>query len=249
VELYDLQMGNFPAISATLDVFDAAGGFVSGLTASQITVLEDEQPRPLDSLQELQPGAQFVIAFNPGPVFATRDAQGVSRSDKLLAAIHDWAAARPARWPDDVSLVTTDGLASLHMTESRVFLNALAAYQPQPRAITPSLGALSQALDIAAQPAAQSGAKRAILFVTPLPDSEKVATLQSLTARAAQLGIRVYVWMVAPPDYFFTSGAAALEELASQTGGQAFAFSGEESLPDLETYLAPLRHMPASAPS
>lgn len=242
VELYDLQTGSFPTMTATLDVFDAAGGFVTGLNAGQISVLEDEQSRPLDSLQELQPGAGFVIAFNPGPVFANRDANGVSRCDKLLAALHDWALARPALLSDDVSLVTTDGLTSLHMMESRVFLNTLVAYQPQPRTITPSLGVLSQALDIVAGPAAQSGAKRAILFVTPLPDSDMLATLQSLTARAVQLGIHVYVWMVAPKDFFFTSGATALKDLAIQTGGLAFAFSGVENLPDLETYLAPLRH-------
>ncbi|MBA4380321.1 MAG: hypothetical protein C0393_06555, partial [Anaerolinea sp.] len=121
-------------------------------------------------------------------------------------------------------------------------LNVLAAYQPDSRAITPSLNTLSRALDIAAEPTAQSGMKRAVLFISPLPEREAIPTLQSLAARAAQLKIRVYVWMVAPKDYFSTSGAIALKDLAAQTGGQAFPFSGAEALPDLETYLIPLRH-------
>jgi len=241
-DLYDLQTSAFPAMTATLDVFDAAGGFVSGLTKEGITILEDNQPRPLDSLQELQPGAQFVIAFNPGPVFANRDANGVSRCDKLLAALRDWAAARPGDASDDLSLVTTDGLVSSHMAAASDFLSILSAYQPQPRSITPSLGTLSQALDIAAEPAAQTGMKKAVLFITPLPESDTISSLQSLTARAIQLEIHVYVWMVAPKDYFFTSGATVLKDLAIQTSGQAFPYSGEESLPDLETYLSPLRH-------
>ena len=241
VDLYDLQTEAFPAMTATLDMFDAAGGFVSGLTSEKISVLEDDQPRPIGSLQERQPGAQFVVAFNPGPVFATRDVNAVSRSDKIIQTLREWAAARPGDASDDLSLVTTDGLVSLHLAAGD-FLDALAAYQPEARSIIPSLNTLSQALDIAAEPATQSGMKRAVLFITPLPDQTALSTLQSLTARAVQLKIRVYVWMVAPKDYFFTSGATALKDLAIQTGGQAFAYSGEEDLPDLETYLNPLRH-------
>ncbi len=242
VDLYALQTDSFPAMTAALDVFDASGGFVSGLSAENITVLEDDQPRPLDSLQELQPGVQFVLAINPGPIFAIRDSNAFSRYDKIATPLRDWAAARPTQAADDLSLVTTDGLVSLHMKSSGDFLNALAAYHPDSRAITPSLNTLSRALDIAAEPTAQSGMKRAVLFITPLPEREVIPTLQSLAARAAQLKIRVYVWMVAPKDYFSTSGAIALKDLAAQTGGQAFPFSGEEALPDLETYLIPLRH-------
>ncbi|MDO9348076.1 MAG: FHA domain-containing protein [Anaerolineales bacterium] len=242
VDLYALQTDSFPSMTAALDVFDASGGFVSGLSAENITVLEDDQPRPLDSLQELQPGVQFVLAINPGPIFAIRDSNAVSRYDKIATPLRDWAAARPTQAADDLSLVTTDGLVSLHMKSSGDFLNALAAYHPDSRAITPSLNTLSRALDIAAEPTAQSGMKRAVLFITPLPEREVIPTLQSLAARAAQLKIRVYVWMVAPKDYFSTSGAIALKDLAAQTGGQAFPFSGEEALPDLETYLIPLRH-------
>ncbi|MFH1906255.1 MAG: FHA domain-containing protein [Chloroflexota bacterium] len=242
VDLYDLQAGSFPAMTAALDVFDANGGFVSGLSAENITVLEDDQPRPLDSLQELQPGVQFVLAINPGPIFAIRDSNAVSRYDKIATPLRDWAAARPAQAGDDLSLVTTDGLVSLHMKSASNFLNALAVYHPDSRAITPSLNTLSRALDIAAEPTAQSGMKRAVLFITPLPEREVIPTLQSLAARAAQLKIRVYVWMVAPKDYFSTSGAIALKDLAAQTGGQAFLFSGEEALPELETYLIHLRH-------
>jgi hypothetical protein len=241
VDLYDLQTEAFPAMTATLDMFDAAGGFVSGLTSEKISVLEDDQPRPIGSLQERQPGAQFVVAFNPGPVFATRDVNAVSRSDKIIQTLREWAAARPGDASDDLSLVTTDGLVSLHLAAGD-FLDALAAYQPEARSIIPSLNTLSRALDIAAEPATQSGMKRAVLFITPLPDQTALSTLQSLTARAVQLKIRVYVWMVAPKDYFFTNGATALKDLAIQTGGQDFAYSGEEDLPDLETYLNPLRH-------
>ena len=46
LSLYALQTGNFPAISAGLDVFDSAGNVVTGLKPGAITLLEDNKPRP-----------------------------------------------------------------------------------------------------------------------------------------------------------------------------------------------------------
>jgi hypothetical protein len=43
--------------------------------------------------------------------------------------------------------------------------------------------------------------------------------------------------------YFGTPSATAFKALALQTGGDYFAFSGKEVLPDPETYFSPLRHL------
>jgi hypothetical protein len=52
----------------------------------------------------------------------------------------------------------------------------------------------------------------------------------------------VDVWIVASQAFSSTSGATALKDLAIQTGGQYSYFSGTETLPSPDTYLAPLRH-------
>src|SRR5450830_1247204 len=70
LSLYTLQTASFPSMTAGLDVFDAAGNFVTGLTPAAVTLLEDNQPLPLSSLEELQPGTEFVLALDPGPVFS-----------------------------------------------------------------------------------------------------------------------------------------------------------------------------------
>jgi hypothetical protein len=67
VSLFALQTSSFPSITAALDVFDAAGSFVTGLTPGAVTLLEDNQSRPLASLKELQPGTEFALAIDPGP--------------------------------------------------------------------------------------------------------------------------------------------------------------------------------------
>src|SRR5450759_5301117 len=72
LSVYGLQTDSFPAITAGLDVFDASGNFVSGLTRTDVSLLEDAQSRPVTSLKELQPGTEFALALDPGPFFAYR---------------------------------------------------------------------------------------------------------------------------------------------------------------------------------
>jgi ribosomal protein S12 methylthiotransferase accessory factor YcaO len=79
--------------------------------------------------------------------------------------------------------------------------------------------------------------KRALLVVTPAPDDANLSSLQSLIERARQTGTKIFIWLVDSPFNFTTGGAKALQDLATQTGGQFFTFSGIESIPDPEQYL------------
>jgi hypothetical protein len=241
VRLYGLQAASFPVLSAGMDAYDAAGNFVSGLQPADVTLLEDNQPRLLDKLEELQPGAQFVVALNTGPAFGRRDANAVTRLDTIRKSLTEWAASRTADNADDLSLVAVGAADSAHITTTG-FLDALTAYQPEARSLVPSFDTLSRALDLAAASDPQSGKKSAVLFASSLPEPDGFAVLQSLTARAVQLKVRVFVWIVADEDQFTIAGATALKDTAIQTGGQATTFSGSEPLPSPETYLAPLRH-------
>ena len=81
-----------------------------------------------------------------------------------------------------------------------------------------------------------------VLYVTSLPAAQDIPALQNLTQRAVDQHIRVNIWMVSSRDFFTTSAATALNDLAIQTGGQVVQFSGEEPLPSPEMYLAGLRH-------
>ncbi len=250
LNLFALQTDSFPALKVSLDVFDAGGGFVAGLSADQITLAEDNQPRAIDRLEELQPGTQFALALDPGPAFAFRDAGAVTRYQKITRTLLDWAAAPASSAGDDLSLVatgTTNGSAgttngSTHLDSPGAFAEALAAYQPNLQTIPSTPDTLARALDVASEPAPQPGMKRVVLYVTSVPSADVIPALENLTQRAVDQQVRVNVWIVASTDFFKSSGATALKDLAIQTGGQYVLFSGEEPLPSLDAYLAPLRH-------
>ncbi|MGD0877705.1 MAG: FHA domain-containing protein [Anaerolineales bacterium] len=241
LSLYGLQTSNFPAISAGLDVFDSAGNDVTGLKPNSVTLLEDNKPRPLTLLQEVKVGVEFALALDPGPTFAFRDANAVTRYDKIVQILKSWIASHSDSLGDDLSLVPTYGTLSAHMTSTAAFLDALAAYLPNLNSITPSLNTLSSALDTVSELTSTAGMKKTVLYVTSPTAVDAIPTLQNLTERAVGLQVRVNVWIVASTDFFSSSGATALKDLAIQTGGQYVLFSGVEPLPGLETYFAPLR--------
>jgi hypothetical protein len=239
--LYNLQTASFPAISAGMDVYDAAGSFVTGLQAGDITIIEDNQPRAISKLEELQPGTQFAVALNTGAIFGWRDEYAVTRLDTIRSALMAWAMSLPSDKGDDLNLVAVGATETAHVNVVD-FLTAITAYTPDAKTLLPTLDTFSRAIDLAAASDPASGRKRAVLFITAILEPETFSTLQSLTARAQQSGVRVYVWIVANQEQFGIAGATALKDVAIQTGGQYMLFSGVEALPSPETYLAPMRH-------
>jgi hypothetical protein len=242
LSLYDLQIDSYPAMTIGLDVFDSAGNFVTGLSTEAVTLLEDTQVRQLDQLEELQPGVEFALALDPGPYFAYRDASAVTRYDKVVQVIKDWAESHSDSLGDDLSLLVNAGTPVTHLSRTMAFSEALAAYQPNLLSLTSSPDTLARALDVVSDPNSQAGRKPLVLYITSLPEAGDIPILQNLTQRAVSGDIRVHVWIVVSKDFFSTSGATVLKDLAILTGGQYVLFSGEEPLPSPEMYLAPLRH-------
>ncbi len=102
---------------------------------------------------------------------------------------------------------------------------------------------LARAIDIAADPSPRPGMGRNVLFLTPAIPNESVGAIDSLIALAQQENVSINIWLVGSPAYFTTEGAAKLASMAEQTGGAFYTYSGTEILPDIETYIDPLRHI------
>jgi hypothetical protein len=241
VELYPPDASGFPTITALMDVFDGRGVFATGLAPESVTVMEDGQPRPVTALDEMPVPAQITVAVNPGPALDARDAQGLARFQRAVQVLGGWAQTRPADAWDDLSLVSIAGPVISHAPPAD-FLASLNAFNSDFRNTTPNLQSLSIAIDTVSAQTRLNGMKRAILFITPhMEDANIESVIQPLVQRALENHVRVFVWLIDADQYFLTTSAAAFNNLAIQTGGSLFAFSGAEVFPDPETYFAPLR--------
>ncbi|MEW6718753.1 MAG: FHA domain-containing protein [Chloroflexota bacterium] len=232
----------FPLISSYLYVHNESGIFVSGLEAHQLTVLEDGREIDLETLSLQQPGVQFVLALNPDPSFAIRDANGRSRFDYVLQALNEWGASRLGSTLDDLSFLTPDGPQVSHLNDPQAWLNAISAYEPKLREASPQLHVFSRAMEVASDTPPRPGMGRVLLLVTPLLPPESSMGLQTLMALAKQADVHIYVWLVTSPTNLTSPAITQLSELAIQTGGSMFSFTGSETLPSLKNYLEPHRY-------
>ena len=232
----------FPTITTYFEVRDAQGMFVAGVDQGVVSVLENGRRIPVSALEQLRAGVQLVVAINPGPTFAIRNSQGLSRFDFVMQALRAWSEARQGSMIDDLSLLANDHQDASHVTDAENWIVALEAYQPDTRNAVPDLTVMARAIDLAADVTARPGMGKAILFITAPMDAEAGVGLQSLAARANQAGINVFVWLVASTERFSSEPANQLKSLAQETGGSYFAYSGVETTPDLELSFEPLRN-------
>ncbi len=239
--LADIDTKNFPQIEAYLQVQDNQGRFYPGLQASDLQLTEDQATLSLDGLDELRPGVQFTLAVSPGPAFAVRNSKGVSRYDYIVQALGQWAQRRQGSNIDDLSLLTTNGVEFTHSADPMQWRTALISATVDAHEATPNLDTLIRAVEIAADPLPRPGMGHAVLFISTPLDSQAALSLQNLTARAVQLGVHISTWVVTPPGAPTSKGMQDLIDLAAATGGQYANITGEEDIPDLETYLEPLR--------
>jgi Inner membrane component of T3SS, cytoplasmic domain len=240
VNLLNPNIEDFPRISAYLDVH-SMDGFVHGLQPGNITIIEDGQQLPVVSLEELNPGVQFVIAITPCYAFDVRDGQGISRYEYLIESMSRGGWEDAQNDLDDFSLAIAGGPEVTHTADSAELLAAMRSFDIPHGEVAPDLEVLSRAIDIAADPTPQPGMERVVLFITSPLLSEATAGVQSLAGRAIQLGVRLFIWLVAPLDYFPLPGATQMRTIAEQSNGSYFGFSGSEDVPTLESYLEPLR--------
>ena len=208
--LSNLDAENFPRIQAHLDVHDAQGNFIHGLSADQVQILEDNQPRPVTYLSELRPGVQVVVAINPGPSFAIRNNKAISRYDIIKETLRGWATGRLGSNIDDLSLLITDGPAASHTTNPAQWISALDAEQADPRTARANLDILFRAAGVVSDPLPRPGMTRAILFITAPPEGQSDQSLENLAAQVREQQVPIFTWMVSSSGAFSTQiGPAA----------------------------------------
>ena len=236
------ETANFPIIQTYLEAYNEQGDFIHDLDEGDITIIEDGKNISILEIDKLKTGAQFVVALNLGPTFAIRDSNGISRYQTIQSALSSWAAEHEETL-DDLSFLTNDGSENTHLDDAQKWLIGFEGYESDPRVAVPSLDVLVRAINVASDPVPRIGMGRAVLLLTPPPDRAGTASLQSIISLAKQERVHVYIWMVSSPAYFSSDGAQQLAELANQTGGRFFTFSGTEVIPNINNDLENLRYV------
>jgi hypothetical protein len=231
----------FPIFSTSLVAYDSQGNFIHNLNPTQVQLFEDGEPLTILKLEEQRPGASIAIVLNPGPPFAIQNSQGVSRYDFIVEALAGWGMSRVGTNIDDLSLLTTGGASTNHVTNPADLVTVLNSGQVEARTAAPNLDTLFEAENLVADAGSRPSMGRAILFVTPPLEGVVNETIDNAISQAQQNNIRINVWMVSSPGAFSGQAADQLAQLAEGTGGSYFMYTGEEELPDPEIYFEPLR--------
>lgn len=227
-----LNIAEFPKISTFVDVRGAQGMFISTLPNTAATVFEDDQPIPANIL-EMRPGAQIVLAYGGGEAFGIATLNVSTRYALITNWLNTWISTQ-SNLADNHSLIVPDGIIASHETDAAAFQQTLMKYTPNFNQPPAPLEVLTAAIDTALEPLPAEGMGRTILFLTQGIPEEQQPTFTELISRAEQAGVRVHIGYINSEALFSSNQAINLQTAALQTGGQYFAFSNQEPLPDLD---------------
>jgi hypothetical protein len=234
------DISQFPLVSFSMEMFDDSGNFIADLTADQVKVVEDGIALPLATLDRSEPGIQIILAYNPSTAFAV-SAPGGNYFSYIQKTIEVWTQNQPAGTPNTLSITSNTGIHADSLTEPAVWQQAVSTFQPQINNVEANLVSLTLALDLATEPVIRPGMKTVIFYITSLLPAGMETSMQNQVGRAAQIGVPVYVWLVAPGGTADTPAAEPLIQLAGGTGGEFYVVSTSEELPGFDSYLQPMR--------
>jgi hypothetical protein len=235
------DLENYPNITFYIDVDNREGRRITDLLPDQITLKENGQVQELLDFQSLSPGVELVVAFNLSNPFAIQNINGVSRMDFIEQSLLQWANQPQTSAPDNISIISNDGLEHSHLDQKTELIEILEEYNPNVKETESNFNVLAQAISIASDPVDQPGMKRVVLFYTSQPTADDFAAIDNLGAQAVDNQVMVYSILISSPAFYSTAGAVKLQSLSAATGGVFLPFSGVEPIADLGQLLDPLR--------
>ncbi len=232
---------NYPRMLVYFDAIERDGNKISDLAQDQLTLREDGIEQDLITFQSLTPGIQLVTAVNISAPFAIQDINGKSRFDYIKEGLLNWANQPLNSAPDDLSLLSNDGLELTHLEDRAPFITALEGYSPDLKETEANLSVLARAITLASDPVSQLGMKRVVLFISSQPSTDSSDALANLLSQAQDNQVQVFTLLVSSPAFFSSTGATRLQNLSTETGGVFTTFSGEEPLVDFRQLFEALR--------
>lgn len=232
---------NFPQITFEMEAYDAAGQFITTLFPSAVEIAEGDNLLLANEVALKEPGLETIVAVNPGILFLNTYL-GYTNWDRIQYTLVNWAESIPPGGKDIYHLIGGELVQELSYTSPRSFASLIDEYQPNFLAESPSLYALSTALELAAGPKEDPHTNAAILWITPSLNNTLLELLPPIIDQAERQGTPVHVWLVGTAYAAETQSAVLMKELAERSNGSFFLYTGLEFLPEIEESLQPLRY-------
>jgi len=230
---------DFPLIQLTFKLPASSDPSIP-LEVGQLRVFEEDWQVSVSDVSQERKGVHFTLAINGGYDLAVRDANGVSVYETLSAALMDWADTRRFDPGDSWSLVTHEGAAVRNQSTPGPWVNALAAYQPNFRTMTPDYSSVKAAFQLTRERVVPFGVDKVLLVLTLPPAPDQIEIVNRMAVEAQSADIRVNIWMVGDAYFLNNDQGQSLVNLASSSGGEFVHIDGSDPLPDPEAYLASL---------
>ena len=228
---------NFPIFSVQFNLPTAVEIETLQLVEDQIQVFENEAQVDILSLEENPIGVHFTLAINGSTFFDLNDENGISPYDRIQDALEDWVSSRDFADGDSWSLITNEGVRLRNTASGEVWRMSLVGYEPNFRNVMPNLESLATAIEMSRDRVVPFGVDKSILYITTQPSADEIASVNELSLEAQLAGIQVNVWMVGDAYFLTNDQGGALINLAQNTGGTFFNYTGVESLPNPEDTL------------
>ncbi len=222
----------FPQVALYASVLDAAGHPLPSLPSASFQVVEDGVTIDQVAAREVTVGTRQVFVLNTTRGLRFRDASGLTRYDYIRRALLVWWRGSGAAefGSDDLTLVTADGTLVAHSPSSADLASHLRAHQPSYSAPVVDYDLLLRALDFASDPLPRAGMRTFLLFFTPWIEGGNETSLLNAIARAQEADVAVYPILAAPAEVLGLPGAANLQRLAAETGGELLLFDPAQGL-------------------
>jgi len=237
------DLSQFPSMTTYVDVYDAQDNFVGNLTADQFALEEDGAERTINEATRIEPGLHTILALNLAPSLNNKVSGDTTRYEDIIYILTTWLGSLQSQAANLYSFTSNEKAFLQRSSSAQELLAELENYQPNLYNFEADQTSLTYALDVAAQETQSTNhAKQAVLYITPLPSDSDLDQIPILAARAEDIGVPVYVWLVAKEASSNSQAAEALRDLADKTGGQFFLYDEEAEAPNPEDYLSALRY-------
>lgn len=230
----------FPEITVSFKLPITQREVISDLRLNQVNVYENNQPVNPGSLDKVRSGVHFTLAINPGMRLDLYDMDGVSSYQKLREVMIGWVEERSSLVGDAWSFVGDNGILISNSKDKALWIDALNGYQPDFRSMMPQLTSLDVALELSSERVVPFGVDKSILYITPAPLPDQIEAINDLSNQASLAGVQVNVWMIDEAYFLTNEQGRALMDLADDTGGYFFHYTGSEDIPNPENYLMDL---------